>query len=95
MSLFRSLGEVTETIIFTGSSILVFCLVSENFKNSVAFLVFLNQYKMEIEHNNVKTVPTNLFEMENGPNNLILSQKSTKRKWFNGHLNTWECPLFD
>ena len=41
MSLFGSLGEVTETIIFTGSSILVFCLVSENFKNSVAFLVFL------------------------------------------------------
>ena len=41
MSLFRSLGEVTETIIFTGSSILVFCLVSENFENPVAFLVFL------------------------------------------------------
>ena len=42
MSLFRSLGEVIGTIIFTGSSILVFCLVSENFKNSVAFLVFLS-----------------------------------------------------
>ena len=42
MSLFRSLEEVTETIIFTGSSILVLCLVSDNFKNSVAFLVFLS-----------------------------------------------------
>ena len=73
-------GEVIETIIFTGSSILVFCLVSKNFQNSVAFLVFLSWYKKEIEHNNVKTGPTHLFEMENGPNNLFLSQKSTKGK---------------
>ena len=41
-SLFRFLREIIETIIFTGSSILVFCLVSENFQNSVVFLVFLS-----------------------------------------------------
>ena len=29
-------------------------------------------------HNNVKTGPTNLFEMENGPNHLFLNQKVQK-----------------
>ena len=35
---------------------------------------------MEIEHNNVKTVLTNLFEMENGPNNLFLIQKKVQKE---------------
>ena len=74
-SLFRSLGEVTERIIFTGSFILVFCVVS---KNSVAFLSFFSKDKKETAHNNVKTGPTNLFEMENGPNHLFLNQKVQK-----------------
>ena len=29
-------------------------------------------------YNNVKTGPTNLFEMENGPNDLFLNQKVQK-----------------
>ena len=33
---------------------------------------------METVHNNVKTGPTNLFEMENGPNHLFISQKVRK-----------------
>ena len=39
---FAPLERLIETIIFTGSSVLVFCSVFKNFLNSVAFLVFLS-----------------------------------------------------
>ena len=59
-SLFRSLSEVAETTILQGTSILVFCLVSENVLNSIAFLVIFLVRK-ETKHNYVKTGPANLF----------------------------------
>ena len=62
---FAPLERLIETIIFTGRFHFGILSCIRKFLKFRYFSGFLSWYKKEIKHNNIKTGPTNLFEMEN------------------------------